>query len=221
MTARPYRILIVEDSPEDRAAYRRRITQGREQNYQIWETGSGEEGIRLCAEIVPDCILLDYQLPDLDGLEFLDRVRAMAEGDCIAIIMLTGHGNEAVAVQAMKKGVEDYLIKGVNIDLLTSCWRLYSKREDSAGGRGHRREVDRLSADAFSSLTTSTKDAPPGLGKPAKRRVPGHAWTRATKPLAPVRNGLQILRLQAGEIIPSIRLANDGPAIYPHEPHHR
>ena len=78
MTARPYRILIVEDSPEDRAAYRRRITQGREQNYQFWETGSGEEGIRLCAEIVPDCILLDYQLPDLDGLEFLDRVRAMA-----------------------------------------------------------------------------------------------------------------------------------------------
>ena len=202
MTARPYRILIVEDSPEDRAAYRRRITQGREQNYQIWETGSGEEGIRLCAEIVPDCILLDYQLPDLDGLEFLDRVRAMAEGDCIAIIMLTGHGNEAVAVQAMKKGVEDYLIKGVNTDSLNQVVQAaIEKGILRRQVEEHRREVDRLSAERL-QLINDLQQRTADLAQASQRKdeflaMLGH---ELRNPLAPVRNGLQILRLQAGDI---------------------
>ena len=65
---------------------------------------------------MPDCVLLDYQLSDLDGLEFLDRFPAAVGGATIPIVMLTGHGNEAVAVQAMKKGVHDYLVKGLNSD---------------------------------------------------------------------------------------------------------
>src|SRR5687768_2088565 len=110
MSDRPRRILIIEDNPEDRVLYRRRLAQGREQDYLFWETGSGEEGLRLCHDMAPDCILLDYQLPDLDGLEFLDRLRAGAAAPTFCVIVLTGHGNEAVAVQAMKKGAEDYLV---------------------------------------------------------------------------------------------------------------
>lgn len=76
MSQKPYRILIIEDSPEDREFYRRRIAQGREGDYIFLETGSGQEGLRLCGEASPDCVLLDYRLPDLDGLEFLDRFEA-------------------------------------------------------------------------------------------------------------------------------------------------
>src|SRR4051794_5407808 len=103
MSEKPYRILIIEDSPEDREFYRRRIAQGHEHEYVFWETGSGEEGLRLCREVLPDCVLLDYQLPDLDGLEFLDRFPAAVGEAAVPVIMLTGHGNEAVAVKAMKK----------------------------------------------------------------------------------------------------------------------
>ena len=87
MNERPYRILIIEDSPEDRAIYRRSIARGCEQNYQFWETGSGEEGMRLCRDVAPDCVLLDYHLPDVDGLEFLDRIHAEAGGSELAVIM--------------------------------------------------------------------------------------------------------------------------------------
>ena len=104
MSAKPYRVLIIEDSPEDREFYRWRIAQGREQDYLFWETGSGEEGLRLCREVAPDCVLLDYQLPDLNGLEFLDRLQAKGDAARIAIIMLTGHGNEAGGRRGHEKG---------------------------------------------------------------------------------------------------------------------
>jgi signal transduction histidine kinase len=114
MSGNPYRILIIEDSVEDRVFYRRHIAKGHEENYSFFETASAEEGLRLCRELTPDCVLLDYQLPDMDGLEFLDRLSIIVRQATIPIIMLTGRGNEEVAVQAMKKGIHDYLVKGLN-----------------------------------------------------------------------------------------------------------
>jgi signal transduction histidine kinase len=112
MNAAPLAILIVDDSPEDRAIYRRLLSQDREQAYSFLETDSGEEGLRLSRERRPDCLLLDYRLPDTDGLEFLDRLAEQTADRPLPVIVLTGQGNEAVAVQAMKSGAEDYLLKG-------------------------------------------------------------------------------------------------------------
>jgi signal transduction histidine kinase len=105
----PVRILIVDDSPEDRAIYRRLLSQGVEREYRFLEAGSGEEGLELVARDPPDCVLLDYRLPDVDGLEFLERMTGGAE---LPVIVLTGQGSEAVAVEAMKNGAQDYLLKG-------------------------------------------------------------------------------------------------------------
>jgi len=105
-------VLIVDDSPEDRQTYRRYLLQNPEDNYTILEAESGVGGLELCQRLKPDGILLDYLLPDLDGLEFLSELRLLAFAIEPPVIMLTGQGNEFIAVQAMKAGAQDYLVKG-------------------------------------------------------------------------------------------------------------
>jgi FixJ family two-component response regulator len=88
------------------------------------EAASGEGGLRLASALEPVCNLLDYQLPDVTGLEFLDRLRSRGDGAVrSAVVMLTGNGNEAVAVEAMKKGTEDYLVKASDGDRLRQAVR--------------------------------------------------------------------------------------------------
>lgn len=58
-----------------------------------------------------DLVLLDYHLPGMSGLDLLGRLRALPLGQQPAVIMLTGSGNESVAVEAMKRGAKDYLQK--------------------------------------------------------------------------------------------------------------
>jgi len=110
MTRNHQTVLIVDDSPEDRQTYRRYLLQKPEVHYTILEAESGAEGLELCQRLKPDGILLDYLLPDLDGLEFLSELRAQANAIEPPVIMLTGQGNEFIAVQAMKAGAQDYLV---------------------------------------------------------------------------------------------------------------
>ena len=111
MTAPQYTILIVDDSAEDREVYHRYLTKEAVDSYKIVEVECGEDGLEQLASIEPDLILLDYMLPDFDGLEFIEELKTSVK-DIPPIVMLTGQGNEVVAVEAMKSGVKDYLNKG-------------------------------------------------------------------------------------------------------------
>lgn len=104
-------ILIVDDSPEDRELYRRYFRkQSHDSPISFLEADMAQDGLNLAAIEKPQCILLDYNLPDMDGLEFLKELSEKKIE--IPVIMLTGQGNESVAVEAMKRGAVDYLIKG-------------------------------------------------------------------------------------------------------------
>lgn len=93
--------------------YRRRLKE-RFPDAMITEAESGRQGLRLYHESSPDAVLLDYNLPDLDGLEFLESLdESNSDRALLPIVMLTGHGNEEIAVEAMKLGALDYLIKTV------------------------------------------------------------------------------------------------------------
>ncbi|MBT3765482.1 MAG: diguanylate cyclase [Rhodospirillaceae bacterium] len=107
------RILIIDDSPEDQETYHRFLETDEETEYKFIFADSGDAALEACEIEVPDCILLDYNLPDTDGLEFLsDAAHSDVYLAETAVIMLTGQGNENVAVEAMKRGAIDYLVKG-------------------------------------------------------------------------------------------------------------
>ena len=106
-------LLIVEDSAEDRELYRRLLQQDPDRNYTFTEADCGEAGLERYKAAQPDAILLDYLLPDLDGMEFLDDVAAaMPQSVRAPIIFLTGHGDENIVAEAMRAGAVDYLSKG-------------------------------------------------------------------------------------------------------------
>ena len=102
-------VLIVDDSTADRVTYRRYLQQNTEA-YTILEAELGIEGLDLCQRCQPDVLLVDYGLPDLDGIDFLTELQTQTSPP--PVIILTGQGNEAIAVQAMKAGAQDYLVKG-------------------------------------------------------------------------------------------------------------
>jgi carbon storage regulator CsrA len=109
--APPHRVLIVDDNPEDRATYRRLMSADRAGEYVVTESESGEDGLKICRSEMPDCVLLDYRLPDLSGLEFLAELSRDDAACRVPVVMLTGHGDEMIAVEAMKGGAQDYLVK--------------------------------------------------------------------------------------------------------------
>ena len=103
------RLFIVGDSASNRSRYIRWIQHTAPYRLDIQEMETGEQALKACGSTLPHCILLDYQLPDMTGLDFLEKVRGPQSET--PIIFLTGPGNEEVAAQAINLGAQDYFIK--------------------------------------------------------------------------------------------------------------
>lgn len=104
-------ILLVEDDLVDRMACKRALAADRERRYVIFEADTGEQGLQLAAAHRLHCILLDYNLPDQNGLEFLDALTAGDGEIAIPVMVLTGGNSAALAVELMRRGARDYLTK--------------------------------------------------------------------------------------------------------------
>jgi two-component sensor histidine kinase/CheY-like chemotaxis protein len=105
------KIVMVDDSAADRKLLQRLLrTAGGEVEFHEAVTASG--GLSACREFAPDCVLVDYKLPGVSGLDFLRRLRAAEDGEGpVAVVMLTALVSEQIAVDAMKAGAQDYLVK--------------------------------------------------------------------------------------------------------------
>ena len=116
MKPAPVSLLIVDDDPVF-ARFLRQLIQSLEPDLPSivrWADSAGKAFDEL-AKNPCELVLLDYNLPDGDGLQVLARIRSFAPSQQPAVVMLTASGSEKIAVEAMKRGAKDYLTKA-NLD---------------------------------------------------------------------------------------------------------
>ncbi|MDO9236346.1 MAG: response regulator, partial [Aquabacterium sp.] len=106
------RLLLVDDDQVDRLACKRALAQYPDCDFVVFEAETGAQGLELARAEQLDCILLDYHLPDLNGVEFLAELAEETGELPMPVVMLTGSDNAMVAVDALKLGARDYVIKG-------------------------------------------------------------------------------------------------------------
>jgi len=105
-----FTVLVVDDEPADVEIFRRLLEEIQGWKIQLLACHDAETGRAEASRCRVDLIFLDYLLGVETGLEVFQQIR---EAGCmLPVIMLTGHGSEEIAVEAMKAGVSDYLIKG-------------------------------------------------------------------------------------------------------------
>src|SRR5687767_510657 len=104
--------MIVDDEEAARYGMRRALTTF---GYNISEAGSAEAARALLKQHEPDLLLLDVNLPGMSGLDFLRELKT-ANGNAPLVIIITAHGSERMAVEAVKAGAHDYLSKPFEVD---------------------------------------------------------------------------------------------------------
>src|ERR1700744_3773982 len=109
------RILIVDDESNARAALSEIL---REEGYATETAADGFKALGKLDEFAPDVILTDLKMPGLDGIAFMEKARAAAPG--AVFVVMTAFGTISSAVEAMKKGAENYLLKPLDPEALSA-----------------------------------------------------------------------------------------------------
>ena len=83
---------------------------------KIYEAGDGAVGLEMIRAVAPDVVLVDWEMPGIDGAEFVRQVRSPATFPlpAVPIIMLTGHGERSRVLEAVRLGVHEFLLKPVS-----------------------------------------------------------------------------------------------------------
>lgn len=116
MTYSPLQLVIVDDFDEDRAVIRRTLRKGMERHFICHEASNGEEALQLHAQtatVMPafDLMLLDLNLPDLNGLEVLQELQGGRASLPFPVVVLTGAPHEEAARAALAAGAQDFIAK--------------------------------------------------------------------------------------------------------------
>jgi two-component system, OmpR family, response regulator MprA len=125
------RILVIEDDDDVRAAIRRALLLG---GYEIIQAATGQDGLARAQSDVPDAIVLDLGLPDIDGIEVCRTLRRA--GNRTPILMLTARAEVGDRVDGLDAGADDYLVKPYDVRELQARLRAIMRRhlEGADGG---------------------------------------------------------------------------------------
>ena len=110
MTDDQIKILLIEDNPGDVRLIQELLSEAKRASFQIEVVEKLSDGLEALSARRFDVVLLDLSLPDSSGLETLAKAHATTEQE--PVIVLTGLDDEDLAVDAVRKGAQDYLVKG-------------------------------------------------------------------------------------------------------------
>jgi CheY-like chemotaxis protein len=109
------RILVVDDVEPNRELLRRWLARS---GYDVEEAKDGYEALHAVEQDIPDLMLLDLHMPNLDGHETLKRVRHAYDQDRLPIIIVTAENDERIAAHCLEAGANDFITKPIMWSLL-------------------------------------------------------------------------------------------------------
>ncbi|UQA62919.1 response regulator [Polyangium aurulentum] len=121
-------ILLVEDNEMNRDMLSRRLAR---RGYHVSVAVDGQTGLRMALDDVPDLILMDVTLPDVDGLEITRRLKSDERTRRVPIIVLTARAMASDREEAFAAGSDDYDVKPVEMDRLLGKMRALLPKEPS------------------------------------------------------------------------------------------
>jgi two-component system KDP operon response regulator KdpE len=118
MTDAGARVLLIDDEPPIRRLLRTALGA---HGYRLLESATGEDGLQQAATRLPDLIIVDLGLPDIDGVEVIRRLR---EWSATPIIVLSARGQERDKIEALEAGADDYVSKPFGVGELVARMRV-------------------------------------------------------------------------------------------------
>ena len=111
------RIVVIDDNANDLQVTRRFLER---RGYDAVPALSGEEGLRLARQVLPDAFVVDYRMPVMDGFEVTRQIKADPELQTIPVLMLTGSDSSQHVVEGLGAGADDFVTKGSDTEVLVA-----------------------------------------------------------------------------------------------------
>jgi two-component system cell cycle response regulator DivK len=108
----PDRVLVVEDNDRNRKLVRTVLEHA---GFDVVEAETGEEGVAMAAELAPDLVLMDVQLPGMDGLDALRLLRTGELTRHVPVVAVTAFAMKGDDARALEEGFDAYILKPINV----------------------------------------------------------------------------------------------------------
>jgi len=118
-------ILVIEDEPRMRSNISMILKM---EDYEVTEASNGREGIEICQQRIPDLVVCDVSMPEMDGHQTLQALKENRDTAQIPFIFLTAHGEHKEVRTGMNSGADDYLVKPFETDDLLNSIETRLKR---------------------------------------------------------------------------------------------
>jgi two-component system, OmpR family, KDP operon response regulator KdpE len=148
------KVLVVDDEPQLLRALRINLTARR---YEVVTAVDGTSALAIAARTMPDLVVLDLGLPDLDGAEVIRGLRGWSE---VPIIVLSGRADSSDKVDALDAGADDYLTKPFSMEELLARLRVALRHADRNAPRPAMHQIGDYEVDVSAHTVTRTDEAP-------------------------------------------------------------